>query len=54
VSRPDDTYETPPEAAPSAEETEQARESTAHALPLLLGVVFVTFVVVAVLILVLR
>lgn len=50
----DDAYETPPEATPTAEETEEARESTARGLPLLLGAVFVTFVVVTVIVLVLR
>ena len=54
MSQPNDTYETPPEATPSRRETAEARESTAKQLPLLLGVVFVTFVVVAVVILVLR
>jgi hypothetical protein len=54
VSQPNDTYETPPEAAPSPQETEAARESTARALPLLLGSVFVAFVVVGVLVLLLR
>lgn len=54
MSQPDDTYETPPEAAPTREETEAARESTSRALPAFLGAVFVTFVVVAVLILLLR
>jgi hypothetical protein len=53
-ARDDDAYETPPEAAPSPEETEEARESMTRALPVLLGVVFVTFVVVTVIILLLR
>jgi hypothetical protein len=54
MTQPNDTYETPPEATPSPQETEAARASTARALPLLLGSVFAAFIVVAVLVLLLR
>jgi amino acid transporter len=48
------TYSTPPDAAPSAEETRAARRDMARGLPLLFGSVFITFVVVAVIILLAR
>ena len=52
--RDDEAYETPPEAVPTPEETEEARESMTRGLPVLLGAVFVTVVAVTVLILLLR
>jgi ferric-dicitrate binding protein FerR (iron transport regulator) len=48
------TYSTPPEATPTAAETEAARESMSKGLPTLLASVFVAFVVVAVVVLLVR
>lgn len=54
ADRDDRAYETPPEATPTAEETEEARDSMTRGLPMFLGAVFVTFVIVTVIILLLR
>lgn len=52
--RDDPAYATPPAATPSRRETEAARESMAKGLPLLLGSVFLAFVIVAAAILLAR
>jgi hypothetical protein len=52
--RDDPAYATPPAAAPTARETEEARASMTRGLPALLGSVFLAFVIVAVAILLVR
>ena len=53
-NRDDESYATPEEAAPSKAETRAARERMGKGIPTLMGAVFVSFVVVAVLILLIR
>jgi len=54
AERDPETYSTPPEAAPSQAETRRARERMATGIPTLMAAVFVSFVVVAVVILSIR
>ena len=48
------TYSTPPEAAPSPEETRQAKASLRQGLPALIWSVFAAFVLVAIVGLIIR
>src|SRR5687767_10439970 len=54
VDRDPETYATPPEAAPSKAETRGARERMATGIPTLMASVFLSFVLVAVVILSIR
>ncbi len=52
--REEGTYATPPEAAPPPEVTREAKRDIARTLPVLFGSIFVSFVVVALIVLLAR
>ena len=52
--REERTYATPPEAAPPPEVTREAKRDIARTLPVLVGSIFIAFVVVALIVLLAR